>query len=182
LTKYVRGLKSEIIIAQPGSLSGGINTPLTNTTGNFTSSASIITSEGVSVGRADRSIPIEEKQKLPKIRPKRNGSGSTKLRFKIKAIIAIGIPERVIPIVMEARISPNNISNTVNGIETNLSKVLVRVSMGAITGLIEVAVNQIAIPPSPAIRESGGSSLPIRNEKKKKKGSSIPNITTGPLP
>lgn len=181
-TKYVRGLNLEMVLPQPGRLLAGIKTPLTNTTGNFINRASIMTSEGVSVGKADIKTPIAEKQKLARIIPRKSGRNSSRLSPRTAAIMEIGIAERTAPIVIEARISPISISVTDIGIETSLSSVLVLVSIGAITGLIEVAVNQMAIPPRPEINDRGGISLPIKKEKKKKNGSRIPNITTGPFP
>ncbi len=68
--KNVRGEKWEIAFPQPGSWLTGINIPLIKIIGNLTSDESIITSAGVSVGRAAISTPIAEKQRLPRMSPR----------------------------------------------------------------------------------------------------------------
>lgn len=139
-------------------------------------------SEVVSVGRAEMSMPMAEKQKLARIIPNRSVKKFTGTIPKIAATAKMETAEIEKARVIEPIISPNSISVTLIGLATNRSRVFVRVSQGAITGLIDVEVNQMAIPERPATKERGGISLPTKKAKKKKKGNSIPKITTGPLP
>lgn len=169
-------------VPHPGRLLIGMKIPLTKIKGNFINVASIIMSAVVSVGTADIRTPIAEKQKLASINPNPRVIKLTGIIPKIPATARIETVEIEKARVMEPIISPSNISVTLIGLDTNLSKVFVLVSQGAITGLIDVEVNQMAIPESPAINESGGISRPTRKAKKKKNGSRIPKITTGPLP
>ncbi|KXA92904.1 hypothetical protein AKJ64_01845, partial [candidate division MSBL1 archaeon SCGC-AAA259E17] len=85
------------------------------------------------------------------------------------------------PIRADASMSPKRIHERLIGEEISLSNVLVLVSQGVMTGLIEVEVNHIAIPtnPVPSMRED--ISLPNQNARKKKKGNNIPKIITGPF-
>ncbi len=155
--------------------------PLMKITGNFTSAESIMTSAGVSVGSAAISTPTAEKQKLARTSPDTKTSGWTIVRSRSKIAIERGTVVIAIPMAADAIKSPKSIHESPIGEETNRSRVFVLVSQGVITGLIEVEVNQIAILNRPVPSISGGISLPSQKARKKKKGRSIPNITTGPF-
>jgi len=160
----------------------GMKIPLTKIKGNLIRVDSIIISDVVSVGIDEISTPIAEKQKLARIMPSNSVMKLKGIKPKIPATAKTVTAEMEKARVIEPMMSPRIISITLIGLDTSLSRVFVRVSQGAITGLIDVEVNQMAIPESPAINESGGISLPTRKAKKKKKGNRIPNITTGPFP
>ncbi|MEF8726327.1 MAG: hypothetical protein V5A79_02790, partial [Candidatus Bipolaricaulota bacterium] len=176
------GESCEIISPQPGSLLVGMKIPLTKIKGNLIKVDSIIISAVVSVGTADISTPIAEKQKLARIIPNTRVKKFKGTMPKIPATAKMETAEMEKARAIEPMISPKSISVTLIGLDTSLSRVFVLVSQGAITGLIDVEVNQMAIPESPAINEMGGISLPTKKAKKKKKGRSIPKITTGPFP
>lgn len=156
--------------------------PLTKIKGNLIRVDSIIMSDVVSVGSAEINTPIAEKQKLARTIPSSSVRKLTGVIPKIAATAKIVTVEMEKARVIDPKMSPMSISVTLIGLNTSLSSVFVLVSQGAMTGLIEVEVNQVAIPESPATKERGGISLPTKKAKKKKKGRSIPKITTGPLP
>ncbi len=103
------------------------------------------------------------------------------MRESITNAIDRGTIVMIIPIKADASISPTRIHECPIGAETSLSSVLVLVSQGVMTGLIDVEVNHIAIPtrPLPSIR--GGIPLPRKKARKKKNGRRIPKIMTGPF-
>ncbi len=181
LVKYVSGEACEITLPHWGSWLTGMKIPLMKIIGNLTREDNIITFAGSSVGRAAISTPIAEKQKLPRISPETRRRGwiitrSRKINARVRGKIVIRIPIRA-----DAIMSPKRIQECPIGEEIKRSSVLVLVSQGAITGLIEVEVNHIDIPTSPEPSISGGISLPSQKARKKNKGKSIPKIMTGPF-
>jgi hypothetical protein len=142
---------------------------------------SIITSEGTSVGSAEINTPSAEKQTLEMSIPEMSRYGCSMFKPSIfkTAISATEVISKLT--IDDARISPMSIFVTLIGMESNLSRVLVLVSQGEITGVIAVDVNHKDIPARPATRRFDSISLPNINAKKKKKGSSIPKIRTGPF-
>jgi hypothetical protein len=134
----------------------GTNTPLMKINGNFIKLDNIIMFDGLSVG--------ELRSTDPKTKSKR-------------------LPERVIkrPNKREAIISPKMIAHKAIGAETNLSKVLILVSHGAITGPIDETVTKSTIPSKLGIRKLGENFLPRTKAKNKKEGINRPEITTGPF-
>jgi len=158
----------------------GTNTPLIKIKGNLTMLDIIIIFDGLSVGGAEITSPSDEKQKAASIVP----------TIKLKLIISIPsmtIPAKRIKKVIkrpnksEAIISPKIMAHIVIGVETNLSKVLIRVSHGATTGPIDVTVTKSAIPNKPGIKKLKEKSFPIIKAINRKDGTSKPDITTGPF-
>ncbi len=158
----------------------GMNIPLIKIRGNLIKLDNIIIFDGLSVGGAEISTPNDEKQKDAKIVP----------IISFKPIILI--PSKIIltkktndvikrPNKKEAVISPRIIAHMAIGAETNLSKVIIRVSHGAITGPIDVAVTKSAILSRPGIKKVIGNFFPIAKAINKKDGMSKPDIITGPL-
>ena len=90
-----------------------------------------------------------------------------------------GIIEIIIPKKKEAQISPIIIVEIDTGEETNLSRVLVLVSHGAISGTTAVEVKKRVIPTIPGKRKVKEKLLPIQKARKRKQGRIIPNINTG---
>ena len=158
----------------------GTNIPLMKIKGNLIKLDNIIIFDGLSVGGAEINIPNEEKQKAAKIVPT--------IRFKL----IISIPSKTIltkkmkkviprPNKKEAITSPKIIAHREIGDEINLSKVLIRVSHGAITGPIEETVTKSVIPNKAGFKEIRESCFPKTKAINKKDGISKPDIITGPF-
>ncbi len=154
--------------------------PLTKMSGNLMSEESIITVAGVSEGGADRRAPREEKQKEDSMMLN-STIGRLAMETPTNKLIAVRMIDINKPKIAEASISPKIIVVTVTGAEANRSKVLIRVSHGAITGTTDVEVKKRVMPSIPGIRKLRGSSRPIEKAKNRKRGSRRPNIITGPL-
>jgi len=158
----------------------GIKIPLTNIKGNLIKFDSIIIFDGLSVGGADNNKPREEKQKadnnVPIIRDKLIIFNPNKTIPINKIKLDIKIPKRE-----EAVMSPKIIAHNAIGAEINLSKVLIRVSQGAIIGEIAEEVKKSPIASKAGIKKLIDSSLPTTKAIKRKAGRSKPNTTTGPF-
>jgi len=113
---------------------------------------SIIIFDGLSVGGAESNKPKDEKQKAANSVPI--------IRYKL----TIFNPNRIIPVnkikvdtkrpnKKEAMTSPKIIAQGAIGVETNLSKVLIRVSQGAIIGPIAAEVKKSPIASKPGIKK-----------------------------
>ena len=158
----------------------GTNTPLIKIKVNFIKVDSIIIFDGLSVAGAEINSPREEKQKAAMIVPIIKGrliiSNPSKITptKKIKKVIKS-------PNKREAIISPKMIAHKAIGAETNLSKVLIRVSHGVITGPIDETVTKSAIANKPGIKKLIEKFLPIIKAINKKDGTSKPFIITGPF-
>lgn len=92
-----------------------------------------------------------------------------------------GTTVTIIPNKKEARISPNIMVEINTGEEISLSRVLVLVSHGAISGTTAADVKNSAIAIKPGSNVSIDNFLPMPNAKKRKRGNKIPNIKTGAL-
>ena len=158
----------------------GMKIPLIKINGNLIKVDSIIIFDGLSVGGAEISSPIDEKQKAAKIVPAIrlkliiSAPSRTMLTKKIKKVIKR-------PNEREAIISPRIIAHKAIGAETNLSKVLILVSHGAIIGPIDETVTKSVIPSRLGIKKLRGNSLPKTKAIKRKAGISKPDMTTGPF-
>ena len=158
----------------------GKNTPLIKIKGNLIIVDNIIMFEGLSVGGAEMSSPKDEKQKAARIVP----------MIKLKLIMFVPskmAPAKRIKKVMkspnrrEAITSPRMIAHMAIGAETSLSKVLILVSHGAIMGPMEETVTKSVIPSKLGIKKSMDNFLPKAKAKKRKAGTSKPDMTTGPF-
>jgi hypothetical protein len=151
----------------------GTKTPLIKMRGNLIKVAKSMISEGLSVGEAEIKVPKAEKLKaaitIPIIKGRLIISGPirTQLIKMIKELIKI-------PKITEAKISPKIIAQSEIGDETSLSKVLIFVSQGAITGVMAETEKKRAMPKRPGIRKSKGAFLLKEKEINKKAGISKP--------
>jgi len=158
----------------------GTNTPLIKIKVNFIKVDNIIIFDGLSVAGAEINSPKEEKQKAAMIVPIIKGrliiSNPSKITptRKIKKVIKS-------PNKREAIISPKMIAHKAIGAETNLSKVLMRVSQGVTTGPIDETVTKSAIANKPGSKKLIEKFLPIIKAINKKDGTSKPFIITGPF-
>ena len=129
--------------------------------------------DGLSAGGADIKIPNVEKQKaattLPAIKEKLTISPPKKITVITKIIVVIKNPNKA-----EAMISPKIIAQNGSGAETNLSKVFILVSQGAITGVIADTAKNRAIPNKLGIKKVSGIFLPKKKEINKKEGINSP--------
>ena len=136
----------------------GTNTPLIKRKGNLIRVAKSIMFDGLSAGGADINVPKAEKQKAAIILPATKEKltipppKSMIITSKIKALIKR-------PNIAEAIMSPRIIAQRGIGEDTNLSKVFILVSQGAITGVMAETVKKSAIPKRPGIRKSKDKSL-----------------------
>ena len=156
------------------------NIPLIKIKGNLIMVANIIILAGLSVGGADIKVPKEEKQKaaiiVPKINEKFIISAPNNMQLTNKTKEVIKRPNKT-----EAITSPKMIAHKVIGEDTNLSKVLILVSQGAITGLMAETVKKSTIPSKLGIKDLKGNSLFRKKATNKKAGNNKLWITTGPL-
>jgi len=137
-------------------------------------------SDGLSAGRAESKIPKTEKQKAATTVPniKEKVIISTPSKNTLAKIIKKQIKS---PKKTEAKTSPSKIAHKEIGEDINLSKVLILVSQGAITGVIAETAKKRAIPNKPEIRKSKETFLLNEKEINKNAGINKPWITTGPL-
>lgn len=154
--------------------------PLIKSIGNFTRDVSIITVLGSLVGAEQNISPSEEKQKAARTIPRVKIRGC-EIDTPRARPIKTGIREMSNPKIKDANISPRMMVGMVRGQDINLSRVSAWVSQGVTMGDIEVEVKNKTIARSPGIRKSMDSLRPTMKERKRKRGSRIPNITTGPL-
>lgn len=148
--------------------------------GNLIKLDNIIMLEGLSVGGAEITNPNDEKQKAARNVP------TTKLRLIIPAPSRITLTKRIKKVMKrpnkrEAIMSPKMIAHKAIGDEISLSKVLIRVSQGAITGPIDETVTKSVTPNKLGIKKLRESSLPKTNAMNKKDGINKPDIITGPF-
>lgn len=119
----------------------GIKTPLMNTNGNLITLDNRTTSAGVSVGRAEKIVPRDEKlQEIKGIKGRDNKTLFNDIP-KIKPMRINGNANRR-PNNMEANISPISTISTVIGLESSISSVLCLVSQGAIIGVTDEAAKK----------------------------------------
>lgn len=178
--KYVSGEKRAITLPHKGISFKGMKIPLINIIGNLISVEIIIIFAGVSVGGVESKDPSAEKQ---------NDASNIPAIIRWGKCIEIppniptksGTMEIIIPNKKEARISPVIIVEIDTGEETNLSRVLVLVSQGAISGTTAVEVKKRVIPTIPGKRKVKERFLPIQKARNRKQGNRIPNIKTGAL-
>lgn len=137
-------------------------------------------SEGLSAEGAEIKVPKAEKQKAAITVPSNKGK------------LIISIPNKIIPAKItkkaikkpnstEAKISPKIITQRKIGEDTSLSKVFIRVSQGAIVGVIAETAKKRAIPNKPGNKKFRDISLLKEKERKRKAGISKPCIINGPL-
>jgi len=158
----------------------GANIPLMKIKGNLIKVDNIIIFDGLSVGGAEINNPKDEKQKAAKNVP------TIRLKLIIPIPSKIMLTKKIKKVIKrpkkkEAVISPKIIAHIAIGAETSLSKVLIRVSHGAIIGPIEETVTKSVIPNRLGIKKLRESSLPKIKAINKKDGISRPDITTGPF-
>ncbi len=149
--------------------------------GKRTKLANVIISDGVSVGRAENRVPSEAKQNADK--------GMLIIKAFTLIILApnkitpriIGIITKNVPNNKPDKISPMRTECNETGVEINRSKVFVRRSHGAMTGVTEEDVKNIVREIIPGTRACGGRFLPTENARNRKNGKRIPKIRTGPF-
>ncbi len=158
----------------------GMKIPLMNIKENLIRFDSIIISDGLSVGGADSSKPRDEKQKadriVPMIKDKLIIFNPIRITPTNKIKLDIKRPNRT-----EAVTSPSIMAHKAIGAEISLSKVLMRVSHGAIIGDIAEEVKKIPMASKPGIKKTVDICLPTAKAIKRKDGRSRPNTATGPF-
>ena len=98
-----------------------------------------------------------------------------------KSARIIGIMLDINAKTVDAKTSPSSIAHNGMGIDTRRSRVKARVSVGKITGPMAVAEKKTTIAVRPGNNTTGLISLPIINERKKKKGNNSPKMIVGPF-
>ena len=137
--------------------------------GNLIKVAISIISEGLSAGGAEIRVPKAEKQKAAIIVPRTKGKLITSIPRKIiLAKIIKEVTKR--PNRTEAIISPKIIAQRKIGEDTNLSRVFILVSHGAITGVIAETAKKRAILCKPGSKEVKLAFLLKKKERNKKAG------------
>jgi hypothetical protein len=139
--KYVSGEIYDNILPHKGSSPIGMNMPLINTIGNFITVEIIFILAGGPEGGVDIKEPGDEKQKEASRIP---GIKKYSDLIEIPLIIPTdtGITVIIIPNKKDARISPSIIADMRIGEETSLSRVLVLVSHGAMSGTMTADVKK----------------------------------------
>lgn len=158
-----------------------MNTPLMNIRGNLTTFETNIIFAGVSVGSVESRLPIAEKQMADKIISTVKTAGLIMLDPKTKTPKDSGIKETSIPYENPAMMSPEIMAVIDAGVETRRSKVLLRVSQGAITGVEEKEMKKSVMPSMPGKRMVGEIFLPNARAQNRQMGKKMPKIKTGGL-
>jgi len=131
-------------------------------------------------GGVESSIPMLEKHSAAIITPTIRIIGFA-IVAPIRTPTMIGTADMMSAKMKEAIMFPSMIVDSVIGVDTNRSSVLMVVSHGMITGLTAVAVKNRVIANNPDTDEFIGMLLPIENAKNKNRGINTPKMMTGPL-
>jgi len=131
-------------------------------------------------GGVESSIPMLEKHSAAIIMPAIRIIGFAVVA-PIRTPTMIGTADMMSAKMKEAIMFPSMIVDSVIGVDTNRSSVLMVVSHGMITGLTAVAVKNRVIANNPDTDEFIGMLLPIENAKNKNRGINTPKMMTGPL-
>ena len=121
--KYVRGEMKQMLLANPGNSLKGTKTPLINMSGNLTNELIIWEYCGALAGGEEMISEAVAKQTEPRIMATRSIRGFTIVVPTARAMM-IGTMDMIIPVSIEASISPKSIVQIASGEETNLSSVL----------------------------------------------------------
>ncbi len=121
--KYVSGEIKAMLLANAGISLKGTKTPLMNISGNFTKELIIWEYCGALAGGEEMMSEAVAKQTEPRIMAATSISGFTMVVPMTKAMI-IGTIDIIIPVSMDASISPKSIVQIASGEEANLSNVL----------------------------------------------------------
>ena len=112
-----------MLLANPGNSLKGTKTPLINMSGNLTNELIIWEYCGALAGGEEMISEAVAKQTEPRIIATASISGFTMVVPMAKAII-MGTMDMIIPVSIDASISPKSIVQIASGEETSLSSVL----------------------------------------------------------
>lgn len=121
--KYVRGEIKQILLAKPGNSLKGTKTPLMNMSGNLTKELIIWEYCGALAGGEEITNASAAKQTEPSIIAIVSINGLTKVVPMAIAMI-MGTIDMIIPVSIDASISPKRIVQIASGDEASLSSVL----------------------------------------------------------
>lgn len=113
----------QMLLANPGNSLKGTNTPLMNMSGNLIKELIIWEYCGALAGGEEMMSEAVAKQIEPKIMATASISGFTIVVPMAKAMI-MGIMDMIIPVSIDATISPKSIVQIASGDDTSLSSVL----------------------------------------------------------
>ena len=121
--KYVSGEMKQMLLANPGNSLKGTKTPPMNTSGNLTKELIIWEYCGALAGGEEMISEAVAKQIDPRIIATASINGFTMVAPMTKAMI-MGTMDMIIPVSIDATISPKSIVQIASGEETSLSSVL----------------------------------------------------------
>ncbi len=178
--KYVSGEIKAMLLANTGISPKGIKTPLMNISGNFMKELIIWEYCGALAGGEEIMSDAVAKQIEPRIMATTSINGFTMVVPTAKAMI-IGTMDMIIPVSIDASISPKRIVQTATGQEISRSSVLACVSQGKVIGAIAEQVKKTDMDISPGISNTAAILRPKAKEKNIKAGYITPISTTGPF-
>ena len=178
--KYVSGEIKAMLLANAGISPKGTKTPLMNMSGNFMMVLSIMEYCGALAGGEEIMSDAVEKQIEPRIIATASISGFTMVAPTASAMM-IGMMDMIMPVSIEASISPRRIVQTATGQEISRSSVLACVSQGKVIGAMAEQLKKTDTAIRPGISDTAAILRPKAKEMNMKAGKSTPISTTGPL-
>jgi len=169
-----------MLLAKAGISLRGTKTPLINMSGNFTKELIIWEYCGALAGGDEIIRDRVAKLTAPRITATASTSGFTIVAPMAIAMI-IGTTVMIIPVSIDASISPSRIVQTAIGAETSRSSVRACVSQGKVIGAIAEQVKKTDTEISPGISDTAGMLRPKAKAMNMKAGNITPISTTGPL-
>lgn len=169
-----------MLLANAGISLRGIKMPLMNMSGNFTKELIIWEYCGALAGGEEIMSDAVAKQIEPRIMATMSINGFTTEIPMAKAMI-IGTMDMIIPVNIDASISPKRIVQTATGQEISRSSVLACVSQGKVIGAIAEQVKKTDIAIRPGISDTAAILRPKAKAINIKAGYITPMSTTGPF-
>lgn len=169
-----------ILLANAGISLKGTKIPLINKSGNLTNELIIWEYWGALAGGEEIISDAVAKQTEPRIIATTSINGFTIVVPTAKAMI-IGTIEIIMPVSIDATISPKSIVQTARGDDASLSSVLACVSQGNVIGAIAEQVKKTDIDIRPGINDTADIFRPKAKAMNIKAGYITPISTTGPF-
>jgi hypothetical protein len=178
--KYVSGEIKVMLLANAGISLKGTKMPLMNMSGNFTKELIIWEYCGALAGGEEIMSDAVAKQIEPRIMATTSINGFTTAIPMARAMI-IGTMDMIIPVSIDASISPKRIVQTATGQEISRSSVLACVSQGKVIGAMAEQVKKTDIAIRPGISDTAAILRPKAKDMNIKAGYITPMSTTGPF-
>lgn len=178
--KYVSGEIKVMLLAKVGISLRGTKMPLMNMSGNFMKELIICEYWGALAGGEEISSDMVAKHVAPRIIATVSTRGLM-IEEPTPMAMIMGTIVIIIPVNIDASISPRSIVQTAIGAETSRSSVLAWVSQGKVMGAMAEQVKKTDMETSPGISDTADILRPKAKAMNMKAGYITPIKTTGPL-